>query len=105
MDSGMRRLGRHEPLPGQMQGRWVDLEESSSVLTVSDGEITWRGEPVEYEHKEIREEDGAFAVNLGTEDEKYGDPFERASILRLILTPDGELYAYNMRFAVQLVRA
>jgi hypothetical protein len=51
----MGRVGRQEPLPRQMQGRWVDADDPSSELTVNGGEITCFGRTVEHDYKDIVE--------------------------------------------------
>jgi hypothetical protein len=103
---GMRmgRLGREAALPREMQGRWVDADDASSELIVNGGEITCFGRPVEYDYKEIIEEDGALTVSLGVDDGAGDDTFQRANITGLVITPRGEFHAYNVKFAARFVR-
>ena len=100
----MDRLGREAALPPEMQGRWVDADDASSELIVTGGEITCFGRPVEYDYKEIVEQDGALTVSLGVDDEAREDTFQRANITGLVITPEGEFHAYNVKFATQFVR-
>jgi hypothetical protein len=100
----MGRLGREAALPREMQGRWVDADDASSELIVNGGEITCFGRPVEYDHKEIVEEDGALTISLRGDDEASEDAFQRANITGLVITPEGELHAYNVKFAARFVR-
>lgn len=88
-----------------MQGRWVDADDASSKLIVNGGEITCFGRPVEYDYKNIVEKDGALTVSLGVDDEASQDTFHRVNITGLVITPDGGLHAYNVRFAARFVRA
>lgn len=101
----MDRLGRDAPLPIEMQGRWIDVENHSSELTVSGGEVSCFGELVEYDYKLIGTEDGALTVSLKIDDEANEDTFQRANITELVITPEGELHAYNTQFASEFVRA
>jgi hypothetical protein len=100
----MGRLGREASLPREMQGRWVDAEDASSQLIVHGGEITCFGRPVEYDYKNINEKDGALTVSLGVDDEASEDSFQRVNITGLVITPEGELHAYNVKFAARFVR-
>ena len=88
-----------------MQGRWVDADNQSSELIVSGGEITCFGQSVDYDYKLIGEEDGALTVSLKTNDETNEDAFQRSNVTELVVTPDGEFHAYNVKFASQFVRA
>jgi hypothetical protein len=100
----MARLGREAALPRAMQGRWVDADDALSELIVTGGEITCFGRPVEYDHKEIVEKSGALTVSLGVDDEASEDAFQRANITGLVITPEGEFHAYNVKFATRFVR-
>jgi hypothetical protein len=73
-------------------------------LIVNGGEITCFGRAVEYDYKEIVEQDGALTVSLGVDDEASEDTFQRANITGLVITPEGELHAYNVKFAAHFVR-
>jgi hypothetical protein len=100
----MSRLGRAAPLPEEMQGRWVDADDGSSELIVTGGEITCYGAPVEYDHKDIVEQDGALVVELGIDDAANEDSFQRANISGLVITPDGDFLVYNVKFGARFVR-
>ena len=100
----MSRLGREAPLPAEMQGRWVDSEDSSFVVEIRGGEVAYGGTPSEYDHKEIVHRDGALVVDFGVDDEAKEDDFARVSVNGLAMTPDGELHMWNMKFACRLVR-
>ena len=101
----MNRLGRDAPLPNEMQGRWFDVENQSSELFVNGGEVSCFGIPVEYDFKLICTDDGALTVSLKIDDEANEDSFQRANITELVITPEGELHAYNTQYASQFVRA
>ena len=101
----MDRLGREAALPREMQGRWVDADDASSELIVNGGEITCFGRLVEYDYKEVVEKDGALTVSLGVDDEANEDAFQRANITGLVITPEGEFHAYNVKFATRFVKA
>lgn len=100
-----QRVGRAAPLPDAMQGRWVDAEDPSSELVIAGGEVTCFGETVDYDYKEVGQIAGAVTVSLKIIDEAREDAFERANVTELVITPEGELHAYNVRFAAQFVRA
>jgi len=100
----MSRLGREAPLPSEMQGQWVDPEDPSFVIEISGGEVTYGRHRSEYDYKEIIHRDGALIVEFGVDDEAKEDNFARASVIGLVMTPDGELHMWNMKFACQLVR-
>ena len=101
----MQRLERHEPLPNEMQGRWRDIEDASSELIIHGGEIICFGESVTYEYKLVERIDGALTVSLKIMDDSNEDAFQRANITELVITPEGDFCAYNVRFAVQFERA
>lgn len=101
----MEREGRDAPLPAEMQGRWVDADDSSTELVVSGGEVSCFGQTVEYDYKLIGEDDGALTVSLKINDEANEDTFQRSNITELVVTPDGDIHAYNVKFASQFVRA
>lgn len=98
------KLDRDAPLPDAMQGRWVDADEPSSTLIIVGGDITCFGHAVEYDFKQVGEEDGALTVSLRVNDEAKEYDFQRANITELVLTPEGEFHAYNTKFASQFVR-
>ena len=99
-----QRLGRAAPLPKAMQGRWVDVDDRSSVLVVTGGEVALSGQAIEYDYKDVAEMAGAVAVSLRVVDEAQEEAFERANLTELVLTPDGEFHAYNSSFATEFVR-
>ena len=101
----MDRLGRDAALPNEMQGHWIDMENRSSELAVNGGEVSCFGKLVEYDYKLIGTDDGALTVSLKIDDEANEDTFQRANITELVITPEGELHAYNTQFASQFVRA
>ena len=99
----MTRLDRDAPLPGQMQGRWVEVDDGS-ILVIDGGEISCFGQVVEYDYKEINEIDGALTVSLRINDEAQEDTFQRANITELVISPEGDFFAYNTKFASEFVR-
>lgn len=101
----MERVGRDVPLPGEMQGRWTDVDDPASELIVEGGEVTCFGQPVAYDYKIIDTDDGALTVSLKINDEANEDSFQRANITEMVITPEGELHAYNVKFASQFERA
>ena len=101
----MERLGRDAPIPDEMQGRWTDIEDPNSELIVDGGQITYLGQTVSYDYKLIGREDGALTVSLKIDDEVNEDSFQRTNITELVVTPEGDFHAYNVRFASQFERA
>jgi len=87
-----------------MQGQWVDVDEPGTVLTIDGGEVVFRGVPVRYDRKEVVEEDGAVTVELKVDDPALEDAFQRENITGLVVTPEGEFHAYNVKFASHFVR-
>ncbi len=100
----MARLGRDAPLPTEMQGRWIEADDAASELIVEGGEITCFGALVDYDFKEVEVIDGALTVNLGS-DAGDEDSFQRANVTGLVITPDGDFHAYNVKFASRFIRA
>lgn len=100
----MERFGRDAPLPDEMQGRWRDAEEPSLELIIQGGEVICFGQPVAYDYKLMGTEDEALTVNLKIEDETFEDTFQRSNITGIVITPEGELHAYNVKFASQFER-
>ena len=100
----MKRLGRSEPLPEAMQGYWVDADDTASQLVVEGGEVTCFGSTVEYDFKEVGEEEGALTVSLRINDSAREDDFQRTNITELVVTPDGDFHAYNVNFSTQFIR-
>ena len=101
----MQRVERDTPLPTEMQGRWVGVDEPTSELIIEGGKITCFGQPVAYDYKEVSREDGAIAVNLRVDDPANEDAFERANITGLVITPDGDFHAFNVKFGIQFARS
>ncbi|SEA30797.1 hypothetical protein [Paraburkholderia sartisoli] len=99
----MNRLGRDEPLPSQMQGRWIGADDPLSELVVNGGEIICFGTVVNYDHKIIVAEDGALAVSLGVDEDFRLDDFQRENITGLVMTPEGRFLVYNVKFGLEFV--
>jgi uncharacterized glyoxalase superfamily protein PhnB len=104
MMSEAKRLRGQEPLPELMQGRWVDVDESTAELVIDGGEISCFGSTVDYDFKEIVEAEGALTVSLHIDDEGKIDDFDRANITGLVVIPEGKFLAYNAKFATQFIR-
>jgi hypothetical protein len=100
----VEQVGRDAPLPSEMQGRWVDEDDPASELIVSGGEVTCLGRAVDYDYKLIGQDDGALTVSLKIDDEAAEDTFQRSNITELVVTPEGEFHAYNVKFASQFIR-
>jgi hypothetical protein len=99
----MTRLEREAPLPDEMQGRWVEVDDES-ILIVDGGEVTCFGQVVEYDYKEVERVGGALTVNLKINDEAQEDTFQRANITGLVISPEGNFLAYNVKFGCEFVR-
>ena len=100
----MDKLDRASPLPEQMQGHWIDLDDSSSELVISGGEVVCFGQTVEYDYKLIGNDDGSITVSLKINDASNEDNFQRSNVTELVVTPEGDFHAYNTKFASQFVR-
>ena len=100
----MERFDHDAPLPDEMQGRWVDIEDPTSELIIAGGSVTSFGQPVRYDYKLIDSDDGALTVSLKIEDESQENSFQRSNITELVLTPESEFHAYNVKFATQFER-
>lgn len=100
----MERFGRDVPLPLEMQGRWADVEDLGSELIVQGGEVFCFGKAVAYDYKLVDTDDGALTVSLKIEDQAAEDDFQRTNITELVITPEGDLHAYNVKFASQFER-
>jgi hypothetical protein len=100
----MQRVERDVPLPNEMQGKWIDVDDPASELVIHGGEVNCFGQAVAYDYKEIAERDGALTVSLKVSDPANEDSFQRANITELVITPEGDFHAYNVKFASQLVR-
>lgn len=101
----MERFERNAPLPAEMQGRWADVEDPTSELIVQGGEVFCFGKAISYDYKLIDAEDGALTVSLKINDQAAEDDFQRTNITELVITPEGDLHAYNVKFASQFERA
>ncbi|CAN5489706.1 hypothetical protein BH10PSE6_BH10PSE6_28380 [soil metagenome] len=106
MAKTVRRLRREEPLPSEMQGRWVSVDEPEpQELFVDGGEITCFGMRVEYDYKDIIEHDsGDLEVDLGIDDKSQHDDFRRRHITGLIIFAEGGFTVYNVRFGCDFER-
>lgn len=100
----MERLERDAPFPVEMQGRWADLEDPTSELIVQGNEVFCFGKAVSYDYKLVGADDGALMVSLKINDQEDEDDFQRANITELVITPEGDLQAYNVKFASQFER-
>jgi hypothetical protein len=100
----MTKCGREVPLPDAMQGKWVDSDDLSSELIISGSDIVCFGQAVAYDYKVINYVDGALTVSLKINDATEDDSFQRANITELVITPEGEFHAYNVKFASLWVR-
>lgn len=100
----MQRLERDAPLPDEMQGRWRDVEDLTSKLIIDGGQVTCFGQTVAYDYKLIVSDDDALTVSLKILDEASQDAFQRTNITELVITPEGDLHAYNVKFASQFER-
>lgn len=100
----MRVSQRDEPFPARMQGVWVDAEDPTSKLIVRGAEVACFGQEIAYDYKEIHEVDGALTVTLKITDASREDAFQRENITGLVITPEGEFHAYNVRFAAHFVQ-
>ena len=72
---------------------------------MSGGEVACFGQTVEYDYKLVERVDGAVTVSLKISDETKEDTFRRSNITGLVVTPEGDFHAYNVKFAIQFVRA
>lgn len=101
----MERLERNAPLPVEMQGRWSDVEDPNSELIIQGSEVFCFGKAVAYDYKLVDTVDGALIVSLKIDDQAGEDDFQRANITELVITPEGDLHAYNVKFGSQFERA
>lgn len=100
----MEQLDRNAPIPAAMQGRWIDVDDTSVELVIDGGEVACFGRTVEYDCKLIEEEDGALTVSLMVNNAADEDTFQRSNITGLVITPEGTFHAYNVTFASEFVR-
>ncbi|MDT3380700.1 hypothetical protein ACETRX_00955 [Labrys portucalensis] len=101
----MERLEREAPLPVEMQGHWVDMDDPSTELVVDGSEVTCFGQKIPYDYKLIAKDDGAVTISLKIDDAANEDTFQRSNVTELVITPEGNFHAYNVKFASQFVRA
>ncbi|WP_448955125.1 hypothetical protein [Labrys neptuniae] len=101
----MEHVGRNVPLPAEMQGRWTDVEDPSSELIIEGGEVICFGQPVAYDYKLIDADDCALTVSLKINNQTNEDTFQRTNITELVITPEGDLHAYNVKFASRFEQA
>lgn len=57
-----------------------------------------------YDYKLVATDDDVVTVSLKVDDEEREDDFQRANVTELVITPEGEMHAYNVRFASQFIR-
>lgn len=100
----MKRLKRSEPLPSAMQGCWHDVEDVGAELIIDGGEVRYLGQAIPYDYKVIRTDDDALTVSLKIDDEAGEDGFQRSHITELVITPEGDFHAYNVKFTGQFVQ-
>lgn len=91
-------------MPDEKQGRWIDADDLSSLLIVDGGKVTCFGQAVAYDYKEAGKVDGALTVSLKINDETQEDSFQRANVSELVISPEGNFFAYNVKFACEFVR-
>lgn len=94
---------RRAPLPKAMQGRWQEADDPSVELVVSGGEILWSGRVVDYDSKEVSQEEGGLTVKLKVWGWERQEALEKA-ITDLVITPEGEFQISNADFAATFVR-
>ena len=87
-----------------MQGQWKDIEDVTSKLIIDGGQVTCFGQTIVYDYKLIGSDDDAVTVSLKILDEANEDAFQRTNITGLVITPQGDLHAYNVKFASQFER-
>jgi hypothetical protein len=106
LSEGTVRLSREAPLPEEMQGRWVDIDEPECEVLIEGGTILGGGSEVSYDYKDVARKDGALTVDLGIHDQSdpAQDHFTRAHVTHLVITPEREFLAYNVKFVLNLVR-
>jgi hypothetical protein len=95
---------RETPLPQEMQGRWVAVDEPTSTLVIAGGDVTCFGAAIEYDYKTISEDEGALTVQLEIDDETQRDSFSSANLNGFVITPDGDFLGYNVKSSVQFIR-
>ncbi|MDG2512769.1 hypothetical protein P7B04_08685 [Sphingobium yanoikuyae] len=100
----MDRTGRDVALPMEMQGLWIDADDPTVELSVDGGEVACFGRIVSYDYKLVATDDDVVTVSLKVDDEEREDDFQRANVTELVITPEGEMHAYNVRFASQFIR-
>lgn len=101
----MQRLERDASFPGEMQGRWIAVDDQTSELIIQGGDVTCFGAPVSYDYKIVEQIAGALTVSLRINDPAAEDTFQRTNITELVITPEGEFHAYNLKFSTQFERA
>lgn len=101
----MERLRPDTPLPSEMQGRWLDVGNPSSELIIHGGEVVCFGQVIQHDYKLIDSVEGALTVSLKIDDPACEDTFQQSNITELVITPDGEFHAYNVKFASHFKKA
>ncbi|MDG2528378.1 hypothetical protein [Caulobacter endophyticus] len=105
-DPALGELGktdRRAPFPKPMQGRWREAGDPSVELIVSGGEIVWQGRVVDYDSKEVTQEEGGLTVTLEVWGWERQEALKR-SITGLVITPEGEFQIFNPKFAATFER-
>ena len=73
-------------------------------MIIQGGEIVCFGMVVNYEYKEVPENSGCLSVSLRTKNMHGEDTFQRANITNILIDPEGNLHAYNVKFSSRFVR-
>ena len=95
---------RNAPLPDEMQGHWIAVDDPSGELLIEGGEVRYQGTSVDYSFKIVGNKDGALTVDLKVTDSTLEDDFQRENITGLLIDPEGDFHAFNAKFASQFVR-
>jgi hypothetical protein len=101
----MAKPDRQTPFPAAIQGSWVDRDDPSATLIIEGAEITCFGASIAYDFKEISEVEDALTFELRVSDPSREDDFQRANITGLVISPEGEFFAYNIRFSLHLKKS
>ena len=95
---------RAAPLPALMQGSWVEVDDPSGALVIEGGEVRYRGRGVDYDRKIVGKNDGALTVDLKIDDRAREDAFCRENLTGLVIDPQGNFHAFNVKFASKFTR-
>ena len=105
-DPAIGELGktdRRAPFPKGMQGRWQEADDPSVELLVSGGEIVWQGRVIDYDTKEVTQEEGGLTVTLDASGWERRQALTR-NLSGLVITNEGEFQIYGEKFATTFVR-